>query len=137
MIPPRIAALALCLALAACGDKPDKPIDIAKAIPNLILPPQPTLVNRSAGVDAAKLVLRSPAAPDVVVSYYRDAFKRGNWKLVKESKDAHGVTVLLADLNGPPLWVRVGPGEGNGSLVELSGAVVSKVADSAAAKPAS
>jgi hypothetical protein len=137
MMPSRIAAITLCLALAACGDRPAKPIDIAKALPNLPLPPQPSFVRRSAGADAAQVVVSSPASPDVVVSYYRDVFKRGNWKLVKESKDAHGATVLLADQNGPPLWVRVRPGEGSGSVVELSGAVNSKPADSAAAKPAS
>jgi hypothetical protein len=135
MIPTRIAALALCLALAACGDKPAKPIEIAKALPNLPLPPQASFVSRSAGADAAQVILRTPAAPELVVSYYRGVFKRGSWKLVNEAKDAQGATVLLANQDGPPLWVRV-RGEGTGSLVELSGAVVAK-ADSTAAKPAS
>jgi hypothetical protein len=137
MNPTRIAALALCLALAACGDKPAKPIDIAKVLPNLPLPPRSSFVSRSAGADAAQVVMRTPAAPELVVAYYRDVFKRGPWKLVNEAKDAQGATVLLANQDGPPLWVRVRPsGDGTGSLIELSGAVVAQ-ADSAAAKPAS
>jgi hypothetical protein len=139
MIPTRIRALVLCAALAACGDKPPKPAELSQAMPNLPLPPQPSFVQRSAGPDAVQIVLKSPATPEQVATYYRDVFKRGKWRLVNDTKDREGATVLLADQDGPPLWVRIRP-SGQGSLVELSGAVVAK-ADSAskaaAAKPAS
>ena len=78
----------------------------------------------------------SPATPDSVAGYYRGVFKSGKWKLVNEAKDAEGAIVLLAQQNGPPLWVRIHPADGGGSMIELSGAVLSKV-DSAGAKPAS
>ena len=64
-------------------------------------------------------------------------FKTSNWKLVNDAKAAEGATVLFAQQNGPPLWVRIGPSEdGAGSVIELSGAILSQV-DTAAAKPAS
>ena len=50
-------------------------------------------------------------------------FKTGNWRLVNEAKDAEGAIVLLAEQDGPPLWVRIRSGRtAGGSLVELSGA---------------
>jgi hypothetical protein len=139
MIPTRIRAVVLCAALAGCGDKPPKPAELSQAMPNLPLPPQPSFVQRSAGPDAVQIVLKSPATPEQVAEYYRDVFKRGKWRLVSDTKDREGATVLLADQDGPPLWVRIRPAS-QGSLVELSGAIVAK-ADSAtkgaAAKPAS
>ena len=94
-------------------------------------------MQRIAGPDAIQITVKSPAAPEDVAAFYRGVFKRGTWRLVNEATDAGGATVLLAEQDGPPLWVRIRPsGEKSGSLVELSGAVVSKV-DSAAAKPAS
>jgi hypothetical protein len=139
MIPTGIRAVVLCAALAACGDKPLKEAKLAAAMPNIPLPPQPSFVQRSAGPDVVQIVLRSAATPEQVAAYYRDVFKRGKWRLVNDATDREGVTVLLADQDGPPLWVRIRP-SGQGSLVELSGAVVAK-ADSAtkgaAAKPAS
>jgi hypothetical protein len=139
MIPTRIRAIVLCAALAGCRDKPPKPAELSQAMPNLPLPPQPSFVQRSAGPDAVQIVLKSPATPEQVAAYYRDVFKRGKWRLVKDTKDRDGATVLLADQDGPPLWVRIRPAS-QGSLVELSGAVVAK-ADSASrpapAKPAS
>jgi hypothetical protein len=136
MIPSGIRVVLLCLALAACGDKPAKPATLSQAIPNLPLPPKATFVRKSAGPDAVQVTVESPASPDAVVAYYRDVFKRGSWRLVKEDKDASGATVLLAEQDGPPLWVRIRPSGAAGSVVELSGAVVSG-RDSAAAKPAS
>jgi hypothetical protein len=132
----RVAALGLALALTACGDKPAKTAELSQAMPNLPLPPQASFVSRDAGADAMKIVLRSPAAPDAVAAYYRNVFKRGSWRLIHEDKAPTGATSLLADQDGPPLWVRITAGEAGGSLVELSGAVVAK-ADSAAVKPAS
>jgi hypothetical protein len=138
MIRAPIRAALLCLALVACGDKPEKPAELVQAIPNLPLPPQPKFVQKSAGSQAVQLTVESPAKPDAVVAYYRDVFKRGNWRLVKEGRDQSGATILLAEQDGPPLWVRVRPSGASGSVVELSGAVVPKAgASTAPPKPAS
>jgi hypothetical protein len=136
MIPSKIRWLVLCAALAACADKTPKMAKLDEALPNIPLPPQPSFVGRSGGPDALQVMVRSPANPDAVADYYRGVFKTGNWKLVNEAKDAEGATVLLAQQNGPPLWVRIHPADGGGSMVELSGAVVSRI-DSVGVKPAS
>jgi hypothetical protein len=140
MIRTPICAVMLCLALAACGDKPnsDKPAEMAQALPNLPLPPDPTFVQKSAGPEAVQLTVETPAKPEAVLAYYRDVFKKGSWRLVKEGKDELGATVLLAEQDGPPLWVRVRPSGATGSVVELSGAVVPKAGTpTATTKPAS
>jgi hypothetical protein len=137
MIPTKIRWLVLCAALAACADKTPKPPKLSEALPNIPLPPQASFVGRSGGSDALQITVRSPAAADAVGNYYRGVFKTGNWKLVNDAKDAEGATVLFAQQNGPPLWVRIYPAaDGGGSIVELSGAVLSKI-DSAGVKPAS
>ena len=137
MIPTRIRWLVLCAALVACGDKTPKMAKLNQALPNIPLPPAAKFVGRSGGPDALQITVRSPAGPDAVANYYRGVFKSGNWKLVNDAKDAEGATVLFAQQDGPPLWVRIRPADdGAGTVVELSGAVLGK-ADSAAAKPAS
>jgi hypothetical protein len=137
MIPSRFRYVLLSLALAACGDKPPRMAKVSETLPNLPLPPGASFVSRAGGPDALKITLRSPVAPDTLAAYYRNLLQKGNWRLVNEAKDAEGATVLLAQQDGPPLWVRIQrDGGGPGSLVELSGAVVAK-SDSAAAKPAS
>jgi hypothetical protein len=137
MIPIRFRYLLLALGLAACGDKTPRMAKVSEALPNLPLPPDASFVSRAGGPDALKITLRSSVAPDAVAAYYRNLLQKGKWRLVNEAKDAEGATVLLAQQDGPPLWVRIQPGDdGRGSLVELSGAVVAK-SDSAAAKPAS
>jgi len=125
MIPSKIRWLALCLALAGCGDKPQKKATLGEALPNIPLPPDAQYVGGAAGPDALQLTLSTPAEPTVVADYYRGVFKTGTWKLVNDAKDAEGAIVLLAHQKGPPMWVRVRKAEGGrGSIVELSGAVV-------------
>jgi hypothetical protein len=137
MTPTKIRWLVLSVALAACADKAPKSPKLSDALPNIPLPPQASFVGRSGGADALQVTVHSPAAPDAVANYYRAVFKTGNWKLVNDAKDAEGATVLFAQQNGPPLWVRIHPAaDGGGSTVELSGAVLSKI-DSVGAKPAS
>ena len=137
MIPTKFRWLVLAAALAACGDKPPKSATMSQALPHLPLPPQAMFVGRSGGPDAVQITLRTPNKPDAVADYYRGVFKTGNWKLVNDAKDADGATVLFAQQNGPPLWVRIRAEEGGpGTVLELSGAVVSQV-DSAKTKPAS
>ena len=136
MIPSRIRWLVLCTVLAACADKTPKMAKLNEALPNIPLPPNPSFVGRSGGPDALQITVRSPAAPDSVAGYYRGVFKTGKWKLVNEAKDAEGAIVLLAQQNGPPLWVRIHPADSGGSMIELSGAVLGKI-DSAGARPSS
>ena len=135
MIPTKIRYLVLCAALAACADKTPKSAQLSEALPNLPLPPDPSFVQRSAGPDALQITVRSTASSEAVAAFYREVFKKGGWRLVNEAKDAEGATVLFAQRNGPPLWVRIQT-DGHGSLVELSGAVVPRT-DTTAAKPSS
>jgi hypothetical protein len=136
MIPSKIRCVVLCLALAAC-DRTPRAAKVSDALPNLPLPPQPSFVSRAGGPDALQVTVRSPASADSVATYYRQLFKRGNWRLVNDVKDAEGTTVLFAEQNGPPLWVRIRNAEdGPGSLVELTGAVVPRAERGAAVKPA-
>jgi hypothetical protein len=137
MIPTKIRWLVLCAALAACGDKAPKMAQLNQALPNIPLPPDAKFVGRTGGPDALQVTVRSPVGADAVANYYRGVFKTGGWKLVNDAKDAEGATVLFAQQNGPPLWVRILPDQnGGGTVVELSGAILSK-ADSGATKPAS
>jgi hypothetical protein len=137
MIPIKLRYLLLCAPLAACGDKPPKPPALSEALPNLPLPPGASLVSVAGGSEALQVTVRSPAKPDVVAAYYRGVLQTGGWKLVSDAKDPGGAIVLFAQQSGPPLWVRIeDAGAGSGTLIQLSGAVVSKV-DSAKAKAAS
>jgi hypothetical protein len=137
MIPARIRVLLLSLGLAACRDQSSKMASLHDAMPFVPLPPQASFVEKSGGPDALQITVRSPVKPDEVVAYYRGVLQRSGWHLVSDTKDKDGATVLFAEKKGPPLWIRVQEaGDGNGTLVQLSGAVVSRT-DSAAAKPAS
>ena len=128
MIPTRIWAATALVALVGCGDKPVK---IADALPNLPLPPSPTVVARTGGANIAMITLRSPAKITDVEAYYRSVLTGPGWRLVKRSTDRSGAIIMLAEQNGPPLWVRLRSlPDGRGTLVDLAGAVV----DSASAK---
>lgn len=137
MIPSKIAFLVLAAGLAACGDSAPKTASLHDAMPFLPLPPEATFVQKSGGPDALQITLRSTATADAVAQYYRGVLQKNGWRLVSDQKDLDGATVLFAEKKGPPLWVRVQQAkDGNGSLIQLSGAVVSP-RDSAKAKPAS
>jgi len=137
MTPSKIRFLLFTVGLAACGDRAPKTASLHEAMPFVPLPPQATFVQRSGGPDALQITVRSPATADRVAAYYRDVLHRNGWHLVSDAKDKDGAVVLFAERKGPPLWVRVEQAQdGNGTLVQLSGAVVSRT-DSAAAKPAS
>lgn len=112
--------------VAGCGDrKPSKSIEMAEAFPSLPLPPNSRLVRHSKGEDAMQLVFESSASQAQVEAYYRSVFSETSWRLVSQAKDREGALVLLAEQQGPPLWVRIRPTDAAGTtVVELSGARV-------------
>jgi len=136
MIPSRIraigAAAVLTAALVACGDRRPASPKLAEVMPKLPLPPQAQVVNHAGGEDALQITVVTPLKREQVESYYRTALTRDGWKLVNQAKDAEGALVLLAEQDGPPLWVRIRGAAGSpNTLVEFSGARV------AGSKPAS
>jgi hypothetical protein len=125
---PHIRVGLALLALVACrDDEPPRPpmAEAAKVLPNLPLPPQASLVRRDGSADALKITLRSTAKVEVIEAYYRDVLTRNGWRLVNDARDREGATVLLAERDGPPLWVRIRrTDDGVATLVELAGAIV-------------
>jgi hypothetical protein len=128
MIPTKIRIGLALLALVGCKEKPPETAKMAEVFPNLPLPPNASFVSQEGGVDAVKLTLKSNVKPAVVEAYYRSALsKRNGWRLVSDSRDAEGATVLLAEQDGPPLWVRiVSTSDSSATMVELAGAVVGR-----------
>jgi hypothetical protein len=134
MMPTRIWAAAALVALLGCGDKPAKQAGLTAALPNLPLPPNPTLVSKTGGANTLMITLRSPAKAGDVEAYYRSVLTGPGWKLLKRSTDRSGAVIMLAEQDGPPLWVRIRSlPDSAGTLVDLAGAVV----DSVPTKPAS
>jgi hypothetical protein len=136
MIPTRIRAGLVLLALIGCRDKPPEMAKVSEVFPNLPLPPAASLVSREGSPDALKLTLMAKARPADVEAYYRDALSsRNGWHLVSDTRDAEGALVLLAQRNGPALWVRILPTDDSlRTKVELAGA---QLARPKADKPAS
>jgi hypothetical protein len=131
MPPSRLRLSLACLLLVACrsesrpSQQPTLP-DFAKAFSNLPLPPDPELVSRTGSADALQLTVHSPVGVDEVTSYYRNVFSNDPWRLVSDGKKPDGSTVLYAEHNGPPLWVRIWKLGDRGTMVELTGAVIEK-----------
>jgi hypothetical protein len=115
-----------CLLLLACGSESPKstPPDFAKAFANLPLPPNPEFVSRSGSSDALQITFHSPMDVAKVREYYSQALSRNNWRLVSNTRNPDGSTVLYAEQKGPPLWVRISKSDRGGATVELTGAVI-------------
>jgi hypothetical protein len=122
----KISRLTLLLALAslACGRPEPKLAKLSEALPDLPLPPEATVTDRSAGPDALKLTFTSTVPPDQMAEFYRGTLSSGVWRLVSDIKMAGGAIALYAEREGPPLWVTIRKTPGaSGSTVELAGAV--------------
>jgi hypothetical protein len=82
-------------------------------------------VSRNATPDAVKLTLMSAAKAAQVEAYYREVLGRHGWRLLNESRDREGAMVLLAQQDGPPLWVRIqSTSDSAATMVELAGAKI-------------
>jgi hypothetical protein len=134
MIPSKIRLGLVLLTLVACKDEAPEPPSVAQAFPTLPLPPQARLISRSGGADALQITMASPARPNDVERYYREFFQREKWKLVSDVRDSDGSRLLLGELEGRPLWVRIRSADDSAStVVELAGAVLGDSARSAKA----
>jgi hypothetical protein len=124
--------LGVVLALSAC--KKEKPVEVPSALdvfPAIILPPNASYVSKSGSADALALLLRTSLKVDAAANYYRAALRPPSWRLVSDSKDNQGATLLYAEREGRPLWVRVWPdSEFNATFVEMTGAVAKLHPDS-------
>ena len=136
MISTKIRVGLVLLALAGCKDKTPEMAKISDVFPHLPVPPRASVVSREGSPDALKLTLLSNARPAEVEAYYRQILtSRNGWRVVSDTRDAEGAIVLLAEQDGPPLWVRIqSTRDSAATMVELAGAVLSRAKTS---KPAS
>ena len=128
MIPTKIRVGLALLALVGCRDKAPEMAKVSDVFPNLPVPPKASVVSREGSPDALKLTLMSNARPAEVEAYYREVLSsRNGWRLVSDTRDAEGAIVLLAEQDGPPLWVRIqSTSDSVATVVELAGAVLSR-----------
>jgi hypothetical protein len=113
------------LALVACKDKAPQTPKVSQVLPNLPLPPNASVVSKSGGSDALQITLISPVKVKEVEMYYRAVLSKNGWRLVNDMRDRDGAVVLLAEQNGPPLWVRIKSTDDSvATMVELAGAVM-------------
>ena len=124
------------LALVACKDRGPQTPKVSQVFPNLPLPPDASVVSRSGSSDALQLTLVSSAKAKDVEAYYRAMLSKNGWRLVNDMRDRDGSVVLLAEQDGPPLWVRIKSTDDSvATVVELAGAVFQD--STKRAKPAS
>jgi hypothetical protein len=132
------SSLSVLCVLLALGCKPEpRPTKVPstfEAFPNLPLPPASQFVSRAGSEDALQLKLISAASSQQVLDYYRGVLTKGKWQLISDVKKPDGSVVLYAEQDGPPLWVTVSPtSDKEGTMIELSGAVLAPKPDSLAA----
>jgi hypothetical protein len=124
MIPTKIRVALAVLALVGCRDKSPEMANVHDVFPTLPLPPAASVISREGGPDALKLTLKSHVKPAKVEAYYRETLSKNGWRLVSDARDGEGAVVLLAQRDGPPLWVRIKSTDDSvATMVELAGAV--------------
>jgi len=125
MNPTTIRVGLAVLALVACKDREPKMPKVSQVFPTLPLPLNATIVSKSGSPDALQLTVMSASRAKDVEGYYRTMLTKDGWKLTNDMRDKDGSLVLLAERDGPPLWVRIKSAEDSlTTLVELNGAVL-------------
>ncbi len=140
MLPRRLhslVVLAILLPAAACGQEERRPVppSVSEAFAEVPLPPDASYVGRSGGEGALTISLRSGQPYEVVLDYYRKLLGVAPWHIRSDARDGESGRVIYAELGGRPIWVRLRPEGTAWTLVDLTGAVASKVTDSLEARP--
>jgi hypothetical protein len=118
----RQTPLLLLLLLAACSGDKQPDVKLADALPNVIAPPNATILSRESGVDAVKIRFRTPVSPEQIATYYRTELSKPPYTLVSDTKSDSGIALYAEQPNKPSLWVWIGPDGGQGSFVDVAGA---------------
>ena len=117
-------------ALAFGGCNPEsqpEPPDLVDVMPILPLPPAYEPVSVAGSDDALQLTFRSTVDQDNVALFYRQTFTVDPWTLVSDTHAPDGSSVLYAEVDGSPIWVRISSTPGApGSTIQLSGALVNQ-----------
>ncbi len=103
-------ALGACL-LVACAKKggDENAAPTPPVLAGVPLVPGSQIVENSGTSDAARLVVVVSLPTDSVAAFYRRELAKAGWRLVSDVPDSSG-TDLLAQRDGPPLWVQIRPG---------------------------
>ena len=131
-----LAVSALALVAGCAPDKPKLP-SLPAAFSALPLPPQPEYLGQAGSEDALMFTFRSPVVADSITAYYSRLFARDTaYHVMGRNAGAPGEYAYYVEYDKRPLWIRIRPEAGNeGSIIELTGAVVSKNADQADTAP--
>lgn len=120
--------IVLALLAAACNrdrSSEDTRALAARAMRGALAYPQSTIVNLSAGSDAAEITFTSPAAAADVAQWYRRALSLNGWEVKSDQTGRDGAIAMYAEKEQRPLWVTVRPNIGGpGSTYTLIGAIV-------------
>jgi len=126
----RRSTLFIVLALLAAGCNRERSAEdvralAARAFRGALAYPQSTLVNLSAGSDAAELTFSSPAAAADVAQWYRAALSLNGWEVRSDRTGRDGSIAMYAEQGDRPLWLTLRPNVGGpGSTYTMIGAVV-------------
>lgn len=120
-------ALALVTLVVACerpGDPAKTRAFAAHALRGALTYPNSSLVNVSAGEDAAEISLSSPDSITRVVDWFRRALPLNGWRLLRDVRDQNGTVSMYAEHDGRPLWITLQPNVGGaGTTYTVLGAV--------------
>jgi len=106
----------------------------AKVLSGLLAYPRSSVVDVSAGSDAAQVTLATPAPLQEVATWYRQMLRLNGWDLVNDGVMGDGSVSIYAEKGKRPVWVTLrATAGGAGTTYTLIGAQLPR--DSAAAPP--
>jgi hypothetical protein len=136
----RQLAFAMLAAAVLVGCTPDRPKlpSLPAAFATLPLPPDPEFLTQTGGEDALMFTFRSIHPADTVAMYYGRMFAADTgYKVLNTNTGTLGEYAYYIEYHRRPMWIRIRPEAGSeGSIIELTGAVVSHEDTTKVLKPA-